>query len=585
MEETASRLRAKYDSLLETMDSELRLIQNNYIVLSIQKQKQYEEELNNLMKGLDNGLPFPEPTPQNPVNKDANSKLKEFQEKQKLLEKQKQLRLQQQLEYRQTVSICRDRINQVITQCRLQQESKESLLIPTAIDELHQYTTLLRKLASDLELLLVQRSEFTADDVQSAVQKHQESERIKLRFGGLLAQFQPPAPVPSVAPSTIATPNQPTIGASPIPQSAFSSITQPSTVTTPAKAAISTTSSSSGPDEFTNSAKNLYFQTQMELVKVEEVCSKFSGDKSKRQQVQLAIRARINTMCNEHISKLYEKTRKLLEILQGHRFEVSKGYVQVNSEDGSLHFAINCAVKAFIVSLSTFRQLIHSIWLIGCPLLQNVNVKQKNMAIKLAPVIAVLWSRVPLFGKIFLAHLYRNCPYAIPYFPEQEKDQTEEEYMVTCGYQPNSQGAITESDENFQERVYATIHLYSAVIQCNLREGHPRDLHYAWNWLSRVLNEPPKPRLTALILDAFLSVSAHKLLQCYGRQFQKMIAFITRTYLQKIEAITETTERQTFMKFKSLLSNIERKMRHGRLQDAVRQLASELDLVPDSFFN
>jgi len=204
------------------------------------------------------------------------------------------------------------------------------------------------------------------------------------------------------------------------------------------------------------------------------------------------------------------------------------------------------------------------------------------MALKLAPVIVYLWAKVPLFGKIFLGQLFRNCPYALPYYPVQQADQTEIEHMVTCGYQLNSDGQL-ESDEIYYERMFAMIQLYSAVIQCNMNKGHPRDLHYAWNWLARVLNDTPKLRITALMLDAFLSVSAHKLLRVYGRQFQKIIAYIYKVYIKRIDSITEMAERQSLMKFKSLLVDVQQKISRGR--DASRELARSLDLVPDHFFS
>lgn len=216
-------------------------------------------------------------------------------------------------------------------------------------------------------------------------------------------------------------------------------------------------------------------------------------------------------------------------------------------------------------------------------LVQNVSVKQKNMSVKLAPVVVFIWARMPLFGQIFLAQLFRNCPYAVPYYPTMEKGQSKLEYMVTCGYQLNSEGHITETEEMFQERMFAMLQLYSAIIQCNMMKGHPRDLHYAWNWLARVLNDTPKPRLTALMLDAFLSVSSHKLLRVYGRQFVKMLRYIKNVYLRKIIAVTiETESKQTMMKFTTLVEQIERKINTSR--DAARELAQTLDLVPDYFF-
>jgi len=204
------------------------------------------------------------------------------------------------------------------------------------------------------------------------------------------------------------------------------------------------------------------------------------------------------------------------------------------------------------------------------------------MAVKLAPVIAFLWAKVPLFGKLFLAQLFRNCPYAVPYYPMKSSNQDETEYMVTCGYQLNSEGLISETEEIYLERMYAMIQLYAAIIQCNMSQGHPRDLQYGWNWLGRVLNDTPKPRITAIMLDAFLSVSTHKLLRCYGEQFKKMFQLIANTYIPKINALTPKAERQTLMKFQTLMENIQRKL--ARSRDPSRDLAIELNLVPDHFF-
>ena len=217
-------------------------------------------------------------------------------------------------------------------------------------------------------------------------------------------------------------------------------------------------------------------------------------------------------------------------------------------------------------------------------LLKNVSVKQKGMALKLAPVIMFIWVRVPQFGTIFLAQLFRNCPYAVPFYPSREDGQSEVEYMIICGYQLNSEGKITEKDELYLERMFIMIELYSAVIQCNITQCHPRNLQYAWNWLARVLNEKPVPKVTALMLDAFLSMSAHKLLRIYGKQFVKVIHHIKSVYLKKIESIT-TTDKQTMMKLITLIDDIYRIiMTATNSLDAASALTRKLDIIPDNFF-
>ena len=118
---------------------------------------------------------------------------------------------------------------------------------------------------------------------------------------------------------------------------------------------VANSNSSSAPKEFSQPAELLYERSQLELVRFEEVVDRFIAaeeNKKRRTGLQLSIRTRINTMCNEAVGKLAEKTRKLLDLLSGKRVEMtaSKGdLVQCSAADGSLHFAINTAVMAFLV--------------------------------------------------------------------------------------------------------------------------------------------------------------------------------------------------------------------------------------------
>ena len=125
------------------------------------------------------------------------------------------------------------------------------------------------------------------------------------------------------------------------------------------------------------------------------------------------------------------------------------------------------------------------------------------------------------------------------------------------------------------------IKLYSAVIQCNIESGHPHGLKYGWNWVARVLNQEPRPAITAAVLDAFLSISGHKMYRYYGRQFAKLIEFIRRDYTKRIESVTsKETKRQSLVKLEMSVDNIANKMRRNVNH---KDLAPE-GLVPDYFF-
>lgn len=212
--------------------------------------------------------------------------------------------------------------------------------------------------------------------------------------------------------------------------------------------------------------------------------------------------------------------------------------------------------------------------------------KQQNISLKLAPVIVILWSNVSMFGDIFLAHLYLHCPYVIPYFPTKTNDQNEIEYTIVCGYQLDKNGQL-ESEETFQSRMFSLMELYSSIIQCNMSmEEHPRNIQFGWRWLAMILNDQPKDQLTALLLDAFLSMSAHKMLITYGRQFLKLFHYIQTDFIQKIESITSKDARQTLMKLKSLLQDMNRKFtqKHLGFNEIAKDLTPNGGLVPNYFF-
>lgn len=119
-----------------------------------------------------------------------------------------------------------------------------------------------------------------------------------------------------------------------------------------------------------------------------------------------------------------------------------------------------------------------------------------------------------------------------------------------------------------------------------VENNHPRDLQYAWKWLATILNEEPKEALTALLLDAFISNSMHKLYAMYGRQFEKLINFIREIFIDKIQSITAAENRQSLMKLQSMLDDLEKKLARKNLpKKASIDSLRPSGLVPDQFFS
>ncbi|KAI2799486.1 hypothetical protein RDWZM_007291 [Blomia tropicalis] len=546
-----NQFKQKKELLIETVNAEMNLIHKKYLLLNIQNDRQYEEECEQLKQLCSSPGDITE------VKKNAHIRLKEFEEKQKRLEKQREMKRIEQQHFRQSLINSKDSIGKVIIECNQRKQqwsiktSNESVASSNVANELGHYINLLSGLVQDLDVILLTKPELELKYIEFGDATVQESLRLKQKFFDLIQKQETIEKKPLQTGSN-ATLSNPIVFETEMKKDGNinnAKITSQSQMhSTPIKAFSG--DSFSGP-------KDIYIQHQLFLLKFEEKCKLFveKCDKKRRMNLQMTIRSTINTVCNNESSDLRSKTTKMLNLFGGKFSNVS-----CTEDDDSLSFAINDAVKQFI----------------------NVSIKQKNMSLQLAPVIAILWWKIPLFGKVFQAHLFRSCPYTIPYYPTISEGQTDSEFMVTCGYQLNSDGTISENEEFFHDRMYAMIQLYAAILQCNInQQHHPHDLHNAWVWLARVLTTQPKVKITALMLDSFLSITGHKLLRVYGRQFVKLIHFISKQYYSKMESITPTIERQSLMKFKTVLTNIEDKMIRPNGWHLISQT---LSIVPDSYF-
>ena len=188
----------------------------------------------------------------------------------------------------------------------------------------------------------------------------------------------------------------------------------------------------------------------------------------------------------------------------------------------------------------------------------------EKSAFRFAAVIVQLWSRFPIFGKIFMAWFVQKCPYIIHYYPNREDFNDDHSYLTACGYTVKSDSK-SESEESFLNKMRAMIKIYAAIIQSNA-PNNPHDINNGWMWLALILNSPPLPNLTPAILHAFLFISAHKLLSTYQKQFMKLLIFIELTYIPmigKVQSISENVIKQTLGQLKLYIEKIMKKLKRN----------------------
>ncbi|KAH9517024.1 Nuclear pore complex nucleoporin component [Dermatophagoides farinae] len=559
LEERQREWNEKNESIMKKYEDQMRMIQKKYLLESMRFQKKYDDEIQQLEIELESST-----KPQSLSGDDTmgtrkrNLKLREIEEKHKLLLKEKERKQQQQNELKLWLTTSKEKIDQSV---RIFDERLKEF---PDDDDLNHQRNVAKLLEQDIEVLLLSKNEYTDEDRKFCEDKLGEflkiNEKFSIQFAELKRRQDEIAQKNSTSSSSNLTSEKPI------------SIQSSNNINDSMMQTVMNEQENVVKNKFKTS-RDLYIDYQSKLIKFENLCQQFQDNESKkplRTALQLYVRSIINSICNISIEHLREKVSRLLNLFGQKWFEHKGKKISISDADYSYHFAITTTVKIILLVAS----------------------KQQNISLKLAPVIVILWANVSMFGDIFLAHLYLSCPYVIPYFPTRTNNQNDTEYTIVLGYQFDKNGQL-ESEESFQSRMFSLMELYSSIIQCNMpMEEHPRNIHFGWRWLAMILNDQPADQITALLLDAFLSMSAHKMLSTYGRQFLKLFYYIQSDFIQRIETITKKEERQTLMKLKSLLQDMNRKL--SRMQQHQQQQSIGFDtiaknlapngLVPNYFF-
>lgn len=267
----------------------------------------------------------------------------------------------------------------------------------------------------------------------------------------------------------------------------------------------------------------LFTELQNELRQYEANALAFSSDpslKTLRFDLQKAVVHPVNEISDQSGQHLLDKLERLKSLLQGDPVNVGTKRVRATEHPAGLEYCFNLLARRMVQQGE-----------------DQVNVNPKA-AFPIAAVIAELWLEFPLFGRLVLAHFYRQCPYLVPYYMPQQEGQTNEDYYKSLGYRYT--GGKVEQQPAYLKRMSGVVRLYAAVMISLPRrqQPHPHGLEQAWRYLASLLNLPPRNEITAAILVEFLTVAGHAMSREYGKQFQKILHFICTDYFVMIGNVT-----------------------------------------------
>ncbi|KAI8035705.1 hypothetical protein M5D96_011455 [Drosophila gunungcola] len=163
-------------------------------------------------------------------------------------------------------------------------------------------------------------------------------------------------------------------------------------------------------------------------------------------------------------------------------------------------------------------------------------------AFPFASVIITFWKLLPDFGKIFLAYMYKESPFLVPYVIPQQQGQTPEQYLKTIGYRLSDKNEL-EKPDIYLKRQTGVVRLYAAVIITQGRKAAGPDecfeLNEGWLWLAHMVRVKPIPDISATMIMEMLQTLGFELWRSYGKQFMKLLVYIQNIYMPQLAAHDE----------------------------------------------
>ncbi|XP_001361517.2 nucleoporin Gle1 [Drosophila pseudoobscura] len=289
----------------------------------------------------------------------------------------------------------------------------------------------------------------------------------------------------------------------------------------PAEGTISTSYVHPSRLAFYNEIISLY-QTKVDAVKP---LQSEESLKQYRTGCQRAINLPLNAITAvspQHLSNNFEK---LYNFFAGHSVRVmNDATITINDHPLARDYCMLLMAKKFVSQSETAIS--------GNP----------QAAFPFASVIVTFWKLLPDFGKVFLAYLYKESPYLVPYVIPQQPGQTAEQYLKSIGYRLSDKNEL-EKPDMFLKRQTGIARLYAAVIITPGRKAdgpaHCFGLEEGWRWLAHVVHVKPLPDISATLIMEILQTLGFELWRTYGKQFLKLLLYIHISYMPQLAIYDE----------------------------------------------
>lgn len=254
--------------------------------------------------------------------------------------------------------------------------------------------------------------------------------------------------------------------------------------------------------------------------KLFEELSENSSLKKFKFDCKKAVNIPINAISAANPHHLLDKYNKLSNLLSGKTVTIGDSQICATQHPQGVAFCMDLLAKKFIQQADL---------LISC---------NPEAAFCYASVILSLWQEFPDFGKLLLAHFYKQCPYLVPIHLARVIGQSDEEYYTSAGYRYVN-GKI-ENQDQFLKRMAGVMRLYSAIIISKPKKSHqngthPHGLSQGWGWLAATLNLEPKTDITATLLHVFLETAGYAMQNVYKNEFRKLLRYIINVYMPMLK--------------------------------------------------
>lgn len=232
-----------------------------------------------------------------------------------------------------------------------------------------------------------------------------------------------------------------------------------------------------------------------------------------------AVNTPVNTIAARSEPDLKDKFDKICGLLSGNDQQL--GIAQV---PGGIEYCHWLLAKKFVDQAST-----------------TFSTTNPQTIFAVAAIIVAIWQDFPVFGKLFLALLYKECPFLVPLLLPRNPGQDEKSYLISLGYRINKENII-ETENQFLKRISSIQSLYSAILLTKLRrdkinDQHPHSLENGWIWLTNILNLEPVPSICSTMLVEFIQICGSEMMNIYKIQFKKILMVINQQYMPMLNNI------------------------------------------------